>query len=64
MSILDIFQKSLAFQEPKSDHEVEVYKEQFGDRFIVTCEDFRTKLQANIAGDGQPERLTNVSTLK
>ena len=42
------------------DQHTEVYKEQFGTRFIVRCDDFKLRLQANIADDGQPEKLDNV----
>jgi len=40
--------------------DADVYKEQFGTRFIVRCDDFKLRLQANIADEGQPERLDNV----
>jgi len=40
--------------------DADVYKEQFGTRFILRCDDFRLRLQANIADDGQPEHLDNV----
>jgi len=40
--------------------DADVYKEQFGTRFIVRCDDFKLRLQANIAEDGQPEQLDNV----
>jgi len=42
------------------EQEADVYKEQFGTRFIVRCDDFKLRLQANVADDGQPERLDNV----
>jgi len=38
----------------------DVYKDQFGTRFIVRCDDFKLRLQANMADDSQPERLDNV----
>ena len=37
-----------------------VYKEQFGTRFVVRCDDFKLRLQANIADEGQPEQHDNV----
>jgi len=40
--------------------DADVYKEQFGTRFIVRCDDFKLRLQANIADEGYPERLDNV----
>jgi len=40
--------------------DADVYKEQFGTRFIVRCDDFKLRLQANIADDGQSEQLDNV----
>lgn len=46
----------------ESDHESDLYKEQFGMRFVVQCNEFRLRLQANLAEDGQPEQLDNVRT--
>lgn len=46
----------------ESDHESDLYKEQFGMRFVVQCNEFRLRLQANLADDGLPERLDNVRT--
>jgi len=43
-----------------NEPDADVYKEQFGTRFIVRCDDFKLRLQANIADDGQPEQLDNV----
>lgn len=43
----------------ESDHESDLYKEQFGMRFVVQCNEFRLRLQANLADDGLPERLDN-----
>lgn len=45
------------------DHDSDVFKEQFVMRFLVRCEGFKLRLQANVAEDGQPERLDNVSCL-
>ena len=52
----DTMDSSLA----SSGHDPDVYKEQFGTRFIVRCDDFKLRLQANIGDDGHPERLDNV----
>ena len=54
------FQKDVA--EIEAPDEGEVYKEQFGLRFIIRGESFSTRLQANIAEDGHAEHLENVST--
>ena len=40
--------------------DTDVYKEQFGTRFVVRCDDFKLRLQANVADEGQAERLDNV----
>jgi hypothetical protein len=45
----------------ENSHEPEVYKEQFGTRIVVRCEEFTLRLQANLAEDGQPEKLSNVN---
>ena len=45
-------------EEDKPD--VEVFKEQFGSRFIVKCQEFTTRLQANLGEDGQDRKLGNV----
>lgn len=60
-----MFQKSnLASQEcEERASDAEVYREHFGERFVVRFEDFKLRLQANIADDGQPEKLANVSWL-
>lgn len=42
-----------------SEHESDLFREQFGTRFLVQCDSFRLRLQANLADDGQPERLDN-----
>ncbi|XP_074657465.1 dedicator of cytokinesis protein 9-like [Tubulanus polymorphus] len=39
--------------------DVEVFKDQFEKRFVVTCEEFRTALQGNIRDDGETEIYTN-----
>ena len=39
----------------------ETYRETFGTRFIVRCDDFKLRLQANLAEDMHEERLSNVS---
>jgi hypothetical protein len=44
-----------------NDGDIDVYKEQFGMRFLVRCEGFKLRLQANLVDDGQPEQLDNVS---
>ena len=38
-----------------------MYREQFGKRFLVKCEGFTTRLQANLSDDGSAESLSNVS---
>jgi len=38
-----------------------MYREQFGKRFLVKCEGFTTRLQANLDEDGALEDLSNVS---
>ena len=43
--------------------DIEVYREQFGTRIIVRCEDFKLRLQANMSEETQEERLSNVSGL-
>ena len=41
--------------------EIEVYKPQFGTRFILGCEHLRFRLQADLSEDLNKERLSNVS---
>ena len=43
-----------------SGQDADVYKEQFGTRFIVRCDDFKLRLQANLADEGHTERHDNV----
>ena len=38
-----------------------MYEEQFGTRFIVECCEFQLRLQANLAEEGKPRLLNNVS---
>ena len=38
-----------------------MYREQFGKRFLVKCEGFTTRLQANLNEEGAVEELSNVS---
>ncbi len=45
----------------QDESDIEVYREQFGTRIIVRCEDLKLRLQANLADEGQEERLSNVS---
>ncbi len=40
----------------------ETYRETFGTRFIVRCDDFKLRLQANMSDDPGEERLSNVSS--
>ena len=39
---------------------MDVYREQFGTRFIVECSEFQMRLQVNVSEDGH-SKLTNVS---
>ena len=47
----------------EDEHAQETYRETFGTRFIVRCDDFKLRLQANLAEDGHEERLSNVSKI-
>ena len=47
----------------EDEHAQETYRETFGTRFIVRCDDFKLRLQANLADDGHEERLSNVSII-
>ncbi|CAH1780657.1 unnamed protein product, partial [Owenia fusiformis] len=61
LGIFDIYpdmQRSLT-DEPELEPEWDVFKEQFGKRFVVRYDSFKLRLQANIAEDGKPERLDN-----
>ena len=51
-------------EEEEDEHVQDTYRETFGTRFIVRCDDFKLRLQANLADDGQEERQSNVSSLK
>ena len=49
----------------EEDDSCEVFRDVFGTRFAVSCEEFVTELQANIAEDHHPEpKLDNVSTAR
>ena len=52
-----------AVEDESKGHEHELYKEQFGTRFIVKCEYFRLRLQADVAEEGREEVLRNVRML-
>ncbi len=50
-------------EDEADEHAQETYRETFGTRFIVRCDDFKLRLQANLSEDSQEERLSNVSVL-
>ena len=46
-----------------NQEEVDVYREIFGTRFVVQCEEFKTRLQTNVDEKGQGDIIDNVSKM-